>query len=224
MKKKDKKENAANEIPAEEKIDAADWQVIEEEKTSEAAEAKEPEAKEQEAKQETPAVDPVEELKKELAEAKDKYMYLQAEYQNFRRRAAKDVTDARAYAVADTLVPFLTVFDYLSMAETAANKSDNIDAIRQGLQMIIGQFFKAFEELGVSKFESVGKDFDPQLHDAVTTEPSDEIPEGKIIREWSGGFKIGEKLLRPARVVVSGGKKAEEKPEEKPEENQEKAE
>ena len=220
MKKKDKKENAANEIPAEEKIDAADWQVIEEEKTSEAAEAKEPEAKEQEAKQEAPAVDPVEELKKELAEAKDKYMYLQAEYQNFRRRAAKDVTDARAYAVADTLVPFLTVFDYLSMAETAANKSDNIEAIRQGLQMIIGQFFKAFEELGVSKFESVGKDFDPQLHDAVTTEPSDEIPEGKIIREWSGGFKIGEKLLRPARVVVSGGKKAEEKPEE----NQEKAE
>ena len=121
MKKKDKKENAANEIPAEEKIDASDWQVIDEEKAPEAAEAKESEAKE-----DVPAADPVEELKKELAEAKDKYMYLQAEYQNFRRRAAKDVTDARAYAVADTLVPFLTVFDYLSMAETAASKSDNI--------------------------------------------------------------------------------------------------
>ena len=217
MKKKtksDKIEAAAQESPAEEKIDAADWQTVEEEQVQEKAEAA-AETKEDAA----PQPDPVEELKKELAEAKDKYMYLQAEYQNFRRRAAKDVTDARAYAVADTLVPFLTVFDYLSMAETAASKSDNIEAIRQGLQMIIGQFFKAFEELGVTKFESVGKDFDPQLHDAVTTEPSEEVPEGKVIREWCGGFKIGEKLLRPARVVVSGGKPAEEKAE-----NQEKAE
>ena len=71
--------------------------------------------------------------------------------------------------------------------------------------MIIGQFFKAFEELGVQKFESAGKDFDPKLHEAVSNEPSDEVEEGKIIREWSCGFKIGEKLLRPARVVVSSG-------------------
>ena len=211
MKKKDKKEKTSADIPAEEKIDAADWKIVDEEKVSAAEEAKETETEKTE-----PVADPVEELKKELAGAKDKYMYLQAEYQNFRRRAAKDVTDARAYAVSDTLVPFLTVFDYLSMAETAANKSDNIEAIRQGLQMIISQFFKAFEELGVSKFDSVGKDFDPQLHDAVSTEESEDVPEGKIIREWCGGFKIGEKLLRPARVVVSGGKKEEE--------NQEKAE
>ena len=71
--------------------------------------------------------------------------------------------------------------------------------------MIIGQFFKAFEDLGVQKFESVGKEFDPKLHDAVSNEPSADVEEGKIIREWSCGFKIGEKLLRPARVVVSSG-------------------
>ena len=144
-------------------------------------------------------------MKKELAAAKDKYLYLQAEYQNFRRRAAKDISDARVRAIEDTLVPFLTVSDYLAMADTAANKSDNIEAIRQGLQMIIGQFFKAFEDLGVQKFESIGKEFDPKLHDAVSNEPSADVEEGKIIREWSCGFKIGEKLLRPARVVVSSG-------------------
>ena len=198
---KNKKET---DIPAEEKIDANDWQVVEEdEKKTDAPENAEGDAEKSE--ETAPAADPVEELKKELAAAKDKYLYLQAEYQNFRRRAAKDISDARVRAIEDTLVPFLTVSDYLAMADTAANKSDNIEAIRQGLQMIIGQFFKAFEDLGVQKFESVGKEFDPKLHDAVSNEPSADVEEGKIIREWSCGFKIGEKLLRPARVVVSSG-------------------
>lgn len=199
-KNKDTKNCPEQEIPAEEKIDANDWQVIEEEKAenSDAAEAKT-------AEETAPETDPVEELKNELAQAKDKYLYLQAEYQNFRRRAAKDISDARVRAIEDTLVPFLTVSDYLSMADAAANKSDNIEAIRQGLQMIIAQFFKAFEDLGVQKFDSVGKEFDPKLHDAVSNEPSADVEEGKIIREWSCGFKIGEKLLRPARVVVSSG-------------------
>lgn len=195
--KKDKKQP---DIPAEEKIDANDWQVVEDaEKTADSAEPVE------NASCDVPETSPVDELKKELEQEKSKYLYLQAEYQNFRRRAAKDISDARARAVEDTLVPFLTVSDYLSMADAAANKSDNIEAIRQGLQMIIGQFFKAFEELGVQKFESVGKEFDPKLHDAVSNEPSAEVEEGKIIREWACGFKIGEKLLRPARVVVSSG-------------------
>ena len=198
------KKKKETDIPAEEKIDANDWQVVEEDaKKTDAPENAEGNAEKSE--ETAPAADPVEELKKELAAAKDKYLYLQAEYQNFRRRAAKDISDARVRAIEDTLVPFLTVSDYLAMADTAANKSDNIEAIRQGLQMIIGQFFKAFEDLGVQKFESVGKEFDPKLHDAVSNEPSADVEEGKIIREWSCGFKIGEKLLRPARVVVSSG-------------------
>ena len=173
-----KKNKKQQDIPAEEKIDAADWQVIDEEKEEKKAEGAETSA--EQAQESAP--DPVEELQKQLAEAKNDLLYLQAEYQNFRRRSLKDISDARSYAVSDTLVPFLTVFDYLSMAEVAANKSDNIEAIRQGLQMIISQFFKAFDELGVQKFESVGKEFDPKLHDAVSNEPSAEIAEGKIIR------------------------------------------
>ena len=202
-KNKDKANAPEQEIPAEEKIDANDWQAVEDTGVDTQMEA--PEAEQSVTPEEAPVVDPVEELKKELEAVKNKYLYLQAEYQNYRRRAAKDISDARVHAIEDTLVPFLTVSDYLAMAATAADKSDNIDAIRQGLQMIIAQFFKAFEELGVQKFESVGKAFDPKLHEAVSNEPSDAVAEGDIIREWSGGFKIGEKLLRPARVVVSSG-------------------
>ena len=165
-----------------------------------------------------PELSAEEKLTAELAELQNKYLYLQAEYQNYRKRAAKDIADARSFTVADTLSPFLSVYDYLSMAGMAAEQSDNLDAIRMGLKMIMGEFFKAFDELGVSKLESVGKKFDPNLHEAVANEASETVPEGEIIREWNCGFKRGEKLLRPARVVVSAGP---EKAEEKQEENKE---
>ncbi|MCQ2378792.1 MAG: nucleotide exchange factor GrpE [Victivallaceae bacterium] len=140
-----------------------------------------------------------------LAALANQYLYLQAEYQNYRKRVAKDLADARQNAIADTLTPFLTVFDYLSMADNAAVKSDNVESIRQGLKMIIDQFFRAFGEIGVAPVESVGQAFDPQLHDAVAKEASESIPEGTVIREWSRAFKLGDKVLRPARVVVSSG-------------------
>ena len=150
----------------------------------------------------------------QLAQIQEKYLYLQAEYQNFRKRSARDISDARSHAIADTLTPFLSVSDFLAMAQVAAEKTDNLDAIKQGLTMIIAQFDKALEEMSVKKFSAVGEKFDPDLHDAVGREPSDSVAEGVIIREWNCGYKIGEKLLRPARVLVSSGPAAEEKKEE----------
>ena len=152
-----------------------------------------------------PELSETDKLKAELAALQEKYLYLQAEYQNFRKRSARDISDVRANAVADTLTPFLNVSDFLGMAQSAAEKSDNLDAIKQGLVMIIAQFDKALEEMSVRKFTSVGEKFDPDLHDAVGRESSESIPEGMIIREWNCGYKIGEKLLRPARVMVSSG-------------------
>lgn len=155
---------------------------------------------------ETPEVSELEKLQLELAEQQAKYLYLQAEYQNFRKRAARDISDARSQAVAGTLMPFLSVADYLGMAGVAAEKSDNLEALKQGLSMIIAEFDKALAEMGVRKFSGVGEKFDPDLHDAVGRMPSDDVPEDVIISEWNCGYKIGEKLLRPARVTVSAGK------------------
>lgn len=151
-------------------------------------------------------------LKAELAELQAKYLYLQAEYQNFRKRSVRDIADARSYAVASTLVPFLSVVDYLGMAQSAAEQSDNLEALKQGMNMIIGEFDKALDELGVKKMKTAGVKFDPALHDAVGYEKSETVPEGMIIREWSGGFTMGEKLLRPARVLVSSGNTPDEVP------------
>ena len=159
--------------------------------------------------EEKPEISEVDQLKADLAAQQEKFLYLQAEYQNFRKRAARDISDARSHAIADTLTPFLAVSDFLSMAQSAAEKTDNLDAIKQGLTMIIAQFDKALDEMGVRKFTSVGEKFDPDLHDAVGKEHSDSVAEGSIIREWNCGYKIGEKLLRPARVMVSSGPQTE---------------
>lgn len=151
-----------------------------------------------------------EKLKAELAELQTKYLYLQAEYQNFRKRSVRDIADARSYTIASTLVPFLSVVDYLGMAQAAAEQTDNLEALKQGMNMIIGEFDKALDELGVKRMKTAGEKFDPSLHDAVGYEKSADIPEGMIIREWSGGFMLGDKLLRPARVLVSSGSATEE--------------
>ena len=141
----------------------------------------------------------------EIADLQQKLLYLQADYQNYRKRVSRDIAEARVTGVANTLSPFLTVYDFLGMAGNAAEKSDNLESIRQGLKMIIGEFNKAFDELGVKKVATVGAKFDPEMHEAVSHQPDEKIPEGEILKEWAGGFRLGDRLLRPARVVVSAG-------------------
>lgn len=144
-------------------------------------------------------------LKKANEELLDKYLRVQAEYQNYRKRVAKDIAGARNFAVIDTLTPFLQLFDNFSMAVKAAGSTTNIEALIQGLNMIQGQYSKALEELGVTGYSAVGEKFDPKLHDAIATEKSETVPEGVVIREWCCGYRMGDNVLRPARVVVSGG-------------------
>ena len=174
-----------------------------EERPAEPAENSSAEA--EKAAEQTPEPGTEEKLAAEIQELKEKLIYLQADYQNYRKRVIKELADARAYGTESALNPFLTVFDFLGMARTAARKSDNIESIRQGLEMIINEFQKAFDELGVKKIETDGTEFNPSLHEAAARENSETVPEGKIIREWSGGFRIGDRLLRPARVVGSAG-------------------
>ena len=155
---------------------------------------------------------PVEEtLRKEVAELKDALLRKEADFQNYRRRMAREVSDARRMGLVETITPFLQVFDLFDMAMKAADKSDNVAALKQGLEMILAQYGKTIDELGVQKFDAVGSTFDPMWHDAVAYENSEDAAEGVIIKQWNCGYKMGDKLLRPARVIVSSGPaKAEE--------------
>ena len=144
-------------------------------------------------------------LSKEVAELKDALLRKEADFQNYRRRMAREVSDARRVGLVETITPFLQVFDLFDMAMKAAEKSDNVAALKQGMEMILAQFGKSIDELGVQKFDAVGTTFDPMLHDAMAYENSDEAAEGVIIKQWNCGYKLGDKLLRPARVIVSSG-------------------
>ncbi len=145
-------------------------------------------------------------LKAEVAELKDQLLRKEADYQNYRKRMAREVSDARRMGLVETITPFLQVFDLFEMAMKAADKSDNVAALKQGLEMILAQYGKTIDELGVQKFDAVGETFDPMWHDAVAYENNEEVAEGVIIKQWNCGYKMGDRLLRPARVIVSSGK------------------
>ncbi|MDD3117855.1 MAG: nucleotide exchange factor GrpE [Victivallales bacterium] len=144
-------------------------------------------------------------LETELAAANDKILRTHAEFDNFRKRTFKDIANTRAMTQADTALPFLHLFDNVAMAIASAEQATNMEAIMQGLRMIVGEYERAIGDLGITKIDAVGKKFDPTVHEAIAHEPSDEVPEGVVLKQWNCGYKLGERLLRPARVVVSSG-------------------
>ncbi len=174
------------------------------------AEAQE-QAKEKEPEKEKPLseAEQIVILTKKLAEAENLRLLALAEMDNQRKRAVKERDNLRAHVEQDTLLPFLQVFEHFSMAVKATQNAQNVDAIVKGMEMIQAEFDKAFSELGVTKIDAMGKEFDPALHEAVAQEASDTVPAGIVLKQWSFGFKSGDRLLKPAMVIVSSGKAEE---------------
>lgn len=147
----------------------------------------------------------ISDLEKALALSEEKNLRLRAEFDNFRKRSAKDMSAARIYGEIDAIIPILQVFDHFNMAMQAVESTGNIESMKEGLIMILKEFQKAFEEIGIEKIDASAKEFDPELHEAVAHESSDEAEEGIVIKQWSSGYKLGQRVLRPATVVVSSG-------------------
>ena len=156
------------------------------------------------------------ELEKKVAEAEKQRLLALAEMDNQRKRFSKELEALRYRVTQDTLFPFLQVMDHFSMAVKAAEAPGaNVDVILKGMEMISNEFDHAFTDLGVEKIDAAGKPFDPNFHEAVAEEPSDTVPAGVVIRQWSMGCKMGSRLLKPAMVVVSSGPAAAPAEEEK---------
>ncbi len=139
-------------------------------------------------------------LEEELAAERDKYLRLLAEYDNFRRRSAKERENIYTDVRCETLKKFLPVYDSLSRA-LAQTPED--DACRKGLEMIMTQYEKSLEQLGVVMIEAVGQPFDANLHNAVMHIEDENYGENVIIEEFEKGFKIGDKILRYSMVKVA---------------------
>ncbi len=136
----------------------------------------------------------------EIAALNDKYLRLYAEYDNFRRRSQKEKEGIYGDAKADTLKEFLPVYDNLVRALATATQDE---AYAKGVEMIMTQFNKTMEKLGVTRIESLGQKFDPELHNAVMHVDDETKGENEIAEVFQEGFKLGEKVIRFAMVKVA---------------------
>lgn len=140
------------------------------------------------------------EIEADLAAEKDKYLRLLAEYDNFRRRSARERENIYADVRCETLKKFLPVYDSLSRA--LAQTPDD-DPARKGIEGIMNQYYTALNQLGVSEIEAVGKPFDANRHNAVMHIEDDAYGEGVVVEEFEKGFCIGDRVLRYSVVKVA---------------------
>lgn len=145
--------------------------------------------------------DKLAQLQKELEEQKLKFVRLYADFDNFRKQSNKQRLEYMQTAGKDVIVGLLEILDDMERAEKMIDGSANIDAIRQGLDLVFHKFRHYLQSKGLKEMESVGKDFDPEWHEAISEVP---VPgsEGKVIDQVEKGYLLNEKIIRFAKVVV----------------------
>ncbi|MGD0640462.1 MAG: nucleotide exchange factor GrpE [Roseiarcus sp.] len=153
----------------------------------------------------------IEKLNAENAELKDRLLRALAEMENLRRRTEREVADARTYGVAAFAREMLTVADNLSRAldslpaEARAGADGALKSLIEGVELTARDLQTALARHGVTKLEPLGEKFDPNFHQAMFEQPHEELPAGAVAQVMQSGWKIGERVLRPALVGVSKG-------------------
>ena len=136
----------------------------------------------------------------QLTQAQDRLARLQAEFDNTRKREAKERQDARDYAIQSAVEPFLGVLDNFALA---LNADGDINQLRTGVQLIVKQMDDALRGLNVQPVEAIGAQFDPRIHEALGSIETLEHPDHQVLEEIRRGYKLREKLLRPALVRIA---------------------
>jgi len=170
-----------------------------------AAESVEEAAPDAAAPAEVGAPSEVEKLKAERDALLDRLARLQAEFDNARKRAAREQQDFREFAAADVIKNFLPTLDSFERALKA--NADSTD-FRNGIELIYRQFQDALQKIGVQPIPAVGQPFDPRVHEAVEMVDSTEVPDHHVLDELQRGYKYKDRLLRPAMVRVARNTRA----------------
>ncbi len=142
----------------------------------------------------------------ELQEYKDKFVRLFAEFENFRRRSAKEHFELIAVANAKLLGKLTEVQDNFNLAFDPKLKAANPEDFEKGVRLIYNKFKDILSDEGLTEVDPVGEEFDPNLHEAVMQQPSDTVPENDILQVLQKGYKLKNKILKHAKVIVSTGK------------------
>ena len=137
---------------------------------------------------------------KELEETVDRLKRVMAEFENYKKRNTKEREQLYNSLVADIIGSFLPVLDNLEKAATAKTEDENM---RQGIELVVKQILDIFAKFGVEKIETVGKPFDPEVHEAVSSVQDETLGEKIVKEEFRTGYKIGLKVIRHAMVIVA---------------------
>jgi molecular chaperone GrpE len=144
--------------------------------------------------------DKIKELEEELSKKEEIYLRALADFDNYRKRVERDKERMNAERERIILLELLEVMDNFERALSSSSEGGDLE---EGLQSVYNQLLRILEQHGVIPFGSVGKKFNPEIHEAVLAISTDEYPSGTIIAEMQRGYKIGDELLRPARVQVA---------------------
>ena len=139
-------------------------------------------------------------LEEAAAADKDKYLRLLAEYDNFRKRSIQEKLNAFSDATAKAALEVISVIDNFERAMAADCSDENY---KKGVEMIYGQFLEVIKKLGVEEIEALGKEFDPNLHNAVSQVEDESFGENTVSQVYQKGYKLGDKVIRCAMVVVA---------------------
>jgi molecular chaperone GrpE len=155
---------------------------------------------------------PLEQMTAERDRFKDQLLRTAADFDNFRKRAKRDVDEARQRGKDDVVRDLLPVFDNLERAVQTAEGASDLRSVIEGVRMVLKLFEDTAERTGLERVKSLGERFDPAVHEAIQQQETDAQPPGTIIAEITPGYRFGQRLLRPALVVVAR-KPSEPKPE-----------
>ena len=140
----------------------------------------------------------------EAKETYDRLLRVSADFENYKKRASREMEEFRKYANQSLLKEMLAVVDNLELAINSSNDEKKTDqSLIEGLNLTLNEILRVFEKFNVKPIEARGKAFDPALHEAVMREETDDFPENTVISEFQKGYLIHDRLLRPAMVVVA---------------------
>lgn len=141
----------------------------------------------------------------DLDRFRDLALRTQADFENYKKRTAREKDEAIKYANSSLLERLVPIVDNFELGLSAARGEGEDSPVLAGMSMVLKQLTDFLSDNGLRPIDAVGQKFDPNLHEAIAHEASDEIPEGKVIRQTRRGYRLKDRLLRPAAVVVSSG-------------------
>ena len=141
----------------------------------------------------------------ELARHRDAMLRMQAEMENLRKRLQREVDKSRRFALERIMKDLLQVRDSMERGLQMADASATVESLIEGEELTLKMLVKLMEDHGLEVIDPAGEPFDPELHEAMTVIPSADVPEDTVLEVLQKGFRLHERLIRPARVIVSGG-------------------